>query len=314
MVEQGSEVAQHHSGVLRPPSFKQWNENLELVFKPGMEYVKRMNWSKQPLVFGLGGLLVATAAWGDLNPPGDESYRVFVVRNAFGLRTNLPPVQQPTNPPAQKVDVKFTGITSDRSGKKAWLVVPPPPNNRTQNPQYLSLREQETQGDIQVLEIDDKENTVKIVNAGIPAVLTFKENGYPTPAMAAMPGNPLIPHGIPGVLPTPGSLPAPGIVPAPMTPAPGIRTTAVTPTGIPVNDALAARYGLQNTAPGNTPGITPVRTIPTRPLRTTMDPQAQTTAASADPVVQQIIRDVNKLQIEQQHGIPYPPLPPLPGK
>jgi len=30
--------------------------------------------------------------------------------------------------------------------------------------------------------------------------------------------------------------------------------------------------------------------------------------------VQQIIRDVNKLQIEQQHGIPYPPLPPLPGK
>src|SRR5205814_267870 len=140
----------------------------------------------------------------------------------------------------------------------------------------------------------------KIVNAGIPAVLTFKENGYPTPAMAAMPGNPLIPHGVPGVLPTPGALPAPGIVPAPTTPAPGIRTTTgVAPTGIPVNDALAARYGLQNTAPG----ITPVRTIPTRPLRTTVDPQAQATATSADPVVQQIIRDVNKLQIEQQHGI-----------
>ena len=305
------EVAQRQSGDLRPPSSNRRNENLELVFNPSMEYVVRMNWSKKPLVFGLGGLLLTTAAWGDVNPPGDDSYRVFVVRNAFGLRTNLPPVQQPTNPPAQKVDVKFTGITSDRSGKKAWLVVPPPPNNRTQNPQYLSLREQETQGDIQVLEIDDKENTVKIVNAGIPAVLTFKENGYPTPAMAAMPGNPLIPHGVPGVLPTPGALPAPGIVPAPTTPAPGIRTTTgVAPTGIPVNDALAARYGLQNTAPG----ITPVRTIPTRPLRTTVDPQAQATATSADPVVQQIIRDVNKLQIEQQHGIPYPPLPPLPGK
>jgi len=45
-----------------------------------------------------------------------------------------------------------------------------------------------------------------------------------------------------------------------------------------------------------------------------VDPQAQTTAATADPVVQQIMRDVNKLQIEQQHGITYPPLPPLPGK
>src|SRR5207247_10776443 len=97
------------------------------------------------------------------------------------------------------------------------------------------MRKHETQGDIQVLEIDDKENTVKIVNAGIPAVLTFKENGYPTPTMAAMPGNPLMmPHGVPGVLPTPGGLPVPGIVPAPMIPAPGIRTTGVTPTGIPV--------------------------------------------------------------------------------
>jgi len=298
---------------LRPPSSEQWNEKLELVFNPGMEYVMRMNWSKKPLVFGLGGLLVATAAWGDVNPPVDNSYHVVVERNAFGLKPIPLFVPPPTNPPAQKVDVKFTGITSDRSGKKAWLVVPPPPNNRTQNPQYLSLREQETQGDIQVLEIDDKENTVKIVNAGIPAVLTFKDNGYATPTGAAMPGNPLTPHGIPGVLPTPGALPAPGIVPAPMTPAPGIRTTGVT-TGIPANDALAARYGLQNTAPGNTPVITPVRTIPTRPLRTTVEPQAQTTAASADPVVQQIIRDVNKLQLEQQHGITYPPLPPLPGK
>src|SRR5437867_6793929 len=273
------EVARHHSGVSYPPSSKQWNENLELVFNPSMEYVKRMNWSKKPLVFGLGGLLLTTVAWGDANPPGDDSYHVFVVRNAFGLRTYLPPVQQPTNPPAQKVDVKVTGITSDRSGKKASLVVPPPPNNRTQNPQYLSLREQETQGDIQVLEIDDKENTVKIVNAGTTSVLTFKENGYTAPTASAMPGNPLTPRGVPGVYPTPGGLPAPGIVPAPMTPAPGIKTAGMTPTGIPVNDALAARYGLQNTAPG----IAPVRTIPTRTLRTTAEPQAQAAESPVDP-------------------------------
>jgi len=278
-----------------------------------MEYVVRMNWSKKQLVFGLGGFVLATAVLGDVNPAGDNAYHVVVERNPFGLsppRTNAPPTNAP---PVQKSDVKFTGITVDRSGKKAWLVVPPPPNNRTQNPQYLSLREQETQGDIQVLEIDDKENTVKIVNAGTPVVLTFKDNGFATPIAAAMPGSPLVPHGVPGALPTPGVLPNPGMQPPGIVPAPPIRTAGANPTGIPANDAMAARYGLPNTAPGNTT-IAPVRTIPTRTLRTTVEPQAQAVGANADPVVQHIIREAQKMQTEQQQGIAYPPLPGLPGK
>ena len=280
---------------------------MELVFNPSMEYVKRMNWSKKPLVFGLGGLLLATAARGDVNPPGDNAYHVVVERNPFGLKPPqvLPPVTNTA--PAVKSDVKFTGITVDKGGKKAWLVVPPPPNNRTQNPQYLSMREQETQGDIQVLEIDDKENTVKIVNAGTTSVLTFKENGYTAPTAAAMPGNPLMPRGVPGVLPTPGVLPAPGIVPAPMTPAPGIKKASVTPTGIPANDALAARYGLQNTT-----AITPVRTIPTRNLRTPASPQAQVQDAPVDPVVQRILMEA-QAEEARRRGENFPPLPPLPG-
>jgi hypothetical protein len=285
---------------------------LELVFNPSMEYVMRMNWSKKQLMFGLGGLLLSPAAWGDVTPPGDNSYQVVVVRNAFGLKPiqTTPPVTN--TPPPQKVDVKFTGITSDKSGKKAWLVVPPPPNNRTQNPQYLSMRENETQGDIQVLEIDDKENTVKIVNAGTPVVLTFKENGM-TPTAAAMPGNPLMPHGVPGALPIPGVLPPGGIAPALITPAPGIRTAGVTPTGIPVNDALAARYGLPNTAAGNTTTVTPVRTIPTRNLRTPpVAPQAQAQEAPVDPVVQRILMEA-QAEDAKRRGEIFPPLPPLPG-
>jgi hypothetical protein len=295
------------------PGFR--NEKLELVFNPGMEYVKCMNWSKKPLVFGLGGLLLGTAALGDVNPTGDNTYRVVVERNPFGLS---PPkaILPPTNtPPVQKSDVKFTGITVDGSGKKAWLVVPPPPNNRTANPQYLSMREQETQGDIQVLEIDDKENTVKIVNAGSTSVLTFKENGYTTPTAAAMPGNPLLPRGVPGQLPVPGtlpgSLPAPGIVPAPNTGAPGIKTAGVTPNGIPANDALAARYGLQNTTPGNATAVTPVRTIPTRNVRTTpLAPQAQ--EGTVDPVVQRVLMEA-QAEEARRRGENFPPLPPLPG-
>jgi hypothetical protein len=293
------------------------NQQLELVFNPGMEYVKRMNWPKKPLLFGLGGLLLGTAARGDVKPPGDNAYHVVVERNPFGLsppKTNaavtniLPPV---------KVDIKFTGITSDSSGKKAWLVVPPPPNNRTANQQYLTMREQETQGDIQVLEIDDKENTVKIVNAGTTTVLTFKDNGFTTPTAAAMPGNPLLQRGVPGqlpvpgTLPIPGSLPAPGIVPAPT--APGIKTAGVAPTGIPANDALAARYGLQNATPGNMTTIAPVRTIPTRNVRTpSMAPQAQTQEASVDPVVQRLMMEA-QAEEARRRGENFPPLPPLPG-
>jgi hypothetical protein len=282
-----------------------------------MEYNKRMNWSDKPLVLGLGSLLLTATAWGDVNPAGDNAYHVFVDRNPFSLKPPQVIVQQTNTPPPVKTDVKFTGITIDRMGKKAWLVVPPPPNNRTQNPQYLSMREQETQGDIQVLEIDDKENTVKIVNAGTPAVLTFKDNGYTTPTMAAMPGNPLAPHlpgamPTPGVLPPPGGLPAPGIVPAAMTPAPGMKTAGMTPTGISANDALAARYGLQNTAGGNTTAITPVRTIPTRNLRTVpVQGQAQETP-TVDPVVQRIMMEAQAEEAKRR-GENFPPLPPLPG-
>ena len=273
-----------------------------------MEYVTRMNWSKKQLVFGLGGLLLATAARGDVNPPGDNSYHVVVERNPFGLN---PPkaVLPPTNaPPPVKVDVKFSGIYSKGTRKEAFLVIPPTPGKLDKSPQYLTMRENETQGDIQVLEIDDKENTVKIVNAGTPVVLTFKENGFTTPTAAAMPGNPLMPRGVPG-----GVLPTPGIVPALTTPAPGIRTAGVTPTGMPVNEALAARYGLQNTAPGNTTTVTPVRTIPIRNVRTpALAPQAQAQEAPVDPVVQRIIMEA-QAENAKRRGENFPPLPPLPG-
>jgi len=279
----------------------------------------RMNWSKKQLVCGLSGLVLATVAWGDVNPPGDNAYHVFVERNPFGLNPPKPVPVVTNTVPVQKVDVKFSGIFTKGTRKEALLVIPAAPGKSDKNPQYLTLRENETQGDIQVLEIDDKENTVKIVNAGTPVVLTFKDNGNQTPIAAAMPGSPLVPRGVPGALlmpgglPTPG-LPTPGIVPAPV--VPGTRTAGATPAGISANDALAARYGVQTTAPGNTTAIAPVRTIPIRPLRTPVEPQALTTGpgASADPVVQHIMREAQKLQAEQQQGIAYPPLPPLPGK
>ena len=162
-----------------------------------MESVIRINGSKKPLVFGLSGLLLLTAAWADVNPSGHNSYHVIVKRNLFGLRPTATATSLTTTSAPQQVDVKFTGIFSEGTRKEVLLVIPPPPGKSDKNPQYLTMRETETQGDIQVLEINDKENTVKIINAGTPVMLTFKENGFTTPIAAVMPGNPLTTRGHP---------------------------------------------------------------------------------------------------------------------
>ena len=116
-------------------------------------------------------------------------------------------------PPTNKLDqlsVKLSGITSDKkSGKKAWLIIPAPPNKNT-NPQYLSIPEHEKQGDIEVVEINEKENTVKILLAGAPMELNFKDNGLPTPAAPLVPGIGYTPHGLPAPLAPTFALELPG--------------------------------------------------------------------------------------------------------
>ena len=246
-----------------------------------------MNRVEKRLLLGLGGLLLAVVLRADVKERADHPYQVIIDRNAFGLR---PPPQVvnpiPTNP-VVPVNVKFTGITSNSRGKKAWLMIPAQPGKNT-NPQYLNgLAEHEKQGEIEVLEINVKESKVKILNAGSLVELNVKDNGLPTPAALPVPGVPLNSYGVPGALPTPGLVPAPGISPS------AIKTAGLTPSG---GDALAARYG--------------ARTIPTRNLRTA--PIEQPVQAPVDPVVQRIMMEAQKQQAEAA-GKQFPPLPPLPG-
>ena len=227
------------------------------------------------------------AARADVAESAGNRYEVIHVRNPFGLKDPPPVVTNlPTNPVAP-VNVKFTGITSDKTGKKAWFMIPGQPGGKNPNPQYLSIPEHEKQGDIEVLEINEKESTVKILNAGSLVELNVKDNGLPTPAALPVPGVPLNSYGVPGALPTPGLVPAPGISPS------AIKTAGLTPSG---GDALAARYG--------------ARTIPTRNLRTA--PIEQPVQAPVDPVVQRIMMEAQKQQAEAA-GKQFPPLPPLPG-
>ena len=249
-----------------------------------------MNRVEKRLALGLGGVLLAVPLRADVNGPADHPYQAIIDRNAFGLR---PPPQVvnpiPTNP-VVPVNVKFTGITSNSRGKKAWLMIPAVPGKNT-NPQYLNgLAEHEKQGEIEVLEINVKESKVKILNAGSLVELNVKDNGLPTPAALPVPGVPLNPYGVPGALPTPGLVPAPGASPS------AIKTAGLTPSG---GDALAARYG--------------ARTIPRRNLRTEpIEQPVQAAQAPVDPAVQRIMMEAQKQQAEAG-GKPFPPLPPLPG-
>ena len=264
-----------------------------------------MNWIARPLAVALGGILLDAVGRADVTEPAANPYQVILDRNPFGLKP--PPPQALIGPPTnamQAANVKLTGITSDSTGKKVWLMIPGQPGK---NAQYFSIPEHEKQGDIEVVEINDKENSVKILNAGAQAELNFKDNGLPTPTAPAVQGIPLNPQGVPGMVPTPGLIPAPGVLPTPIKTAGAIPN----PTGAAGTEAMANRYGLQPTATTATPGF---RTIPARNVRTpNVAPQSQGESAPADPVVQRVLMEAQKAQAERQ-GRAFPPLPPIPGQ
>jgi len=261
-----------------------------------MEYVGRMNWVDKHWAWGLGGMLLALVARADVTETASNPYEVIIERNAFGLKP-LPQVTNPPTNPPPPANVKFTGIHSDSTSKTAFFVVQSPSGK---TPQLFTIPEHEKQGDIEVVEINDKDNSVKILNAGSPMELNFKDNGLPTPMAPVVPGIPI----------NPGA-PLPGIVPAPGTPPPGIKTAIATPTGVAPSDAMAARYGVQ---PANATAAPALRTIPARNVRTPpVEPQGQSAGTPVDPVLQRRLMEAQKAAAEQA-GVRYPPLPPLPGQ
>jgi len=249
-----------------------------------------MNSTERVLRLVAGTLLLAATVQADITEPKDNPYRVIIDRNPFGLQDPPPPPDPSslTNQPPVKVDVKFTGISSDSNSnsKRAWLMVPPGPGRP--QPKYLSLSEGDSDGDLKVLEINETETTVKVLNAGVPVTLNFKEHGLTAPVA------PVINPGLPGAAPVPGVVPAPGI------PPPGVRTAATAPyTPQPsVTSGMTAQ-----------PNVNPaLRTIPARNLRTTpVEPQQQ-----IDPAVQYLQMKVQEERARRE-GVPHPPIPPLPG-
>ena len=237
----------------------------------------------------------------------DSLYNSIIDRNAFGLQPQPEvPVIQDTNPPPVKIDLKLTGITTTARGKKAWFMIPAQPGKKPEA-EYLSILEGQSDGDIEVLEINQEGRTVRISNAGTIVSLNFKDDAAPPP-VGTIPPPPVAP---PGMRPNPiaaaragaTAVSPPTAVP---TSQPGLGSSPRGYAGRTIDPQLAARYGLQA---GPSDQHTPtVRTIPARNVRTTPIPQPE----QIDPVIQAIQMKAHEQQARMEGRI-YPPLPPIPG-
>ncbi len=130
-------------------------------------------------------------------PIKDPPYSVILTRNAFGLKPP-PSVIVETNEVGPPPNVKLTAVIAITSPKKAMFVVTPAGKA---NPIYLTVNEGEFSEDslLKVLEIDEKNGSVKIVMNDKTSTLDFVNNGIKNAAVAMVP--------IPGGQPFPGAQP-----------------------------------------------------------------------------------------------------------
>ena len=130
-------------------------------------------------------------------------YQGIVDRNVFGLKPPPPPEDPEANkPPPPKIFL--TGITTILGNKRALLKMTPPAKpGEPAKEQCFTLGEGQRDGELEVLEIDEKAGTVKVNEYGTVATLDFESNGVKA-ATAPMPG---APPNAPRSLPVPAGLP-----------------------------------------------------------------------------------------------------------
>jgi hypothetical protein len=121
----------------------------------------------------------------------ENPYRRLTLRNAFGIKPPPEPAPEPpvavSNPPVA-LPIFVTGFSLLQGVKKVYLVVNRPGSKA---PEYHAAREGEEFDGFQVLNIDPKMETVKVMNAGTKATLDFKNNGMKPVANSTVPGGPI---------------------------------------------------------------------------------------------------------------------------
>lgn len=129
--------------------------------------------------------LSGNAASGDA--PGGP-YQRIADRNVFGLNPKpLPPEINKPPPPSPRV--LLTGITTILGNKCALLKTTPPAKpGEPAKEQAFTLAAGQREGEIEVLEINEKAGTVKVNNYGTITVLDFDKDGVKVAAIPPGPG------------------------------------------------------------------------------------------------------------------------------
>ena len=164
----------------------------------------------------IGLLMIGGAARGITpdSPANANPYQGIVDRNVFGLRPPPPPQEAPP-PPKPPVNITLTGITTLMEKKRAFMSVTgsPKPGAPAATTSYM-LTEGERQGDIEIVQIDEKEGSVKLKQSDTPVTISFKENGVkggpPPTAVAGQPNpgfQPFTPAAFPGQKTIPNTIP-----------------------------------------------------------------------------------------------------------
>jgi hypothetical protein len=161
--------------------------------------------AEKTLVCVAGAFVLCAVANAMTAESSGTPYQEIVVRNVFAL-TNPPPPPDPaaTKPPPPKITL--TGITTILGKPRALMkvLIPAKPGTKQEEQSFI-LAVGQRDGDIEVLEIDDKAGIVKVNDFGTITNLSFENNGV---KLASGP-----PLGIPGAGGLPPGMPGAGGLP-----------------------------------------------------------------------------------------------------
>jgi hypothetical protein len=116
-------------------------------------------------------------------------YTGIVERNVFGLKDPPPPPPPPGSDKLPGPPITLTGITTILGSKRAFMTFQAPhkPNEPPAPASSVGLTEGQREGEIEVLQIDEKAGMVRVNSYGAITNLTFEKNGT-KPSSPGAPG------------------------------------------------------------------------------------------------------------------------------
>ena len=237
------------------------------------------------MVFSLAsGLVLGTSGWGVTTDAPGNPYQSIVERNIFALKpAPSPEDKDKASPKVSPAPIELQGITS-MFGRQQVLFSAAMPGSKPgeppkKTPMVLSVGERE--GEIEVLEINEAEGTVKFNNHGTEEIKDLAKDSAKLPPSAA--AAPLSGSSAPAV---------PGVATA--------RPVAYNP--VPTSGSSVTTFG-------GSAGAT-LRNIPTRTLRTTTTAAGIAQPAQPKPLTLDQQKDLMILEHASDPNLP--PMPPIP--